>query len=104
MTYTTPRDPAPAVEKDVNPAFMFSNEGVDELIPPPLFDHKTYEITEENVHRLVGSVTEALVNIKDETGRFSYKSGSPDSSSSRQSPMDGSSIPLPGTSGNGHRR
>lgn len=57
-----------------NPKAMFSNEGVAELIPPPAFDYRTYELRADEVHSLIGRVTEALINIKDETGRFSYRS------------------------------
>jgi hypothetical protein len=72
--------PIAVSEAGINPKFMFSNEGVDELIPPAAFDYKTYDLQVGEVHKLIERVTEALINIKDATGRFSYKSGSRTSS------------------------
>jgi hypothetical protein len=58
---------------DNAPKAMFSNKGVTELCPPPSFDYSTYDLKYDEVDRLVGQVTDALVDIKDETGRFRYQ-------------------------------
>jgi len=52
---------------------MFSNKGVDELAPPPRFDHKSYELRWGEVDKLVERITDALVKIEDKTGRFRYQ-------------------------------
>lgn len=58
---------------DNAPKAMFSNQGVTELCPPPKFDYLAYQLQYDGVDRLVGRVTDALVDIKDETGRFRYQ-------------------------------
>ncbi len=52
---------------------MFSNEGVDELIPEPAFDYRTHKLTADAAHNLVSSLTRAMVAIEDKTGRFKYQ-------------------------------
>lgn len=60
------------LKNDPNDKSLFSNEGVKELIPPPAFDYRTYELDLGEVEDVIERVTHHLVHLKASDPRFTY--------------------------------
>lgn len=60
------------IKNDPNDKSLFSNEGVVELIPPPTFDYRTYELKPDEVEDVINRVTDHMVHLKASDPRFTY--------------------------------
>ena len=61
-----------SIKNDPNDKGLFSNEGVNELIPPFNFDYTTHVIEVDEVEDVIARVTEYMVHLKASDPRFLY--------------------------------
>nr|XP_018262650.1 uncharacterized protein I303_04129 [Kwoniella dejecticola CBS 10117]OBR84808.1 hypothetical protein I303_04129 [Kwoniella dejecticola CBS 10117] len=52
---------------------LFSADGFDELIPPPAFDYRSYELDNAEAESKLALLIEGMTKVEDKTGRFVYQ-------------------------------
>ncbi|WWC62291.1 uncharacterized protein I303_104887 [Kwoniella dejecticola CBS 10117] len=54
---------------------LFSADGFDELIPPPAFDYRSYELDNAEAESKLALLIEGMTKVEDKTGRFIVPDG-----------------------------
>ncbi|WWC95599.1 hypothetical protein V866_002464 [Kwoniella sp. B9012] len=52
---------------------LFTADGFDELVPPPAFDYRTYELNPDEAEDKLALLIKGMTEVADKTGRFVYQ-------------------------------